>query len=396
MRIAIIEPLPFGGLLHYAVQLGDALAQAGDEVDLLLARENELSAYFGPARRRAVLPAEPAPAPPDPTRAQMLARRARTARRLLVGWARIAREIRRSDHDVILLGGSFDMALTATAALLVTHLKGSTPLVHVCHNVRPLNRWGGDHLYLESGVSLALMRRLYPRFDLVFVHGERSRQEFEEAWPPTRLAIVPHGDETLFAEEPPPPAGEPRVLFFGTWSKMKGLPVLMEAFDLLRARRPEARLTLAGSPVPEEGESERLLQWAAGRREQVQTLPGYVPIDRVRDLFARARVVVLPYVTGYQSGVVHVAMTMQRAVVATNVGDLSAAVADGETGIIVPPREPAMLADALERVLFDTDLADRFGAAGRARMMSGSAWPEVAAKVRAGLSAVVNESSPSR
>lgn len=393
MRIAIIEPLPFGGLLHYAVQLGDALAQAGDDVDLLLARDNELSAHRGPARRHPILPAEPAPAPPDPTRAQTLARRARTARRLLAGWTRIAREVRRCDHDVVLLGGSFDMALTAAAALLVTHLRGSAPLVHVCHNVRPLNRWGGDQLYLESGVSLALMRRLYPRFDLVFVHGERSRQEFEETWPPTRLAIVPHGDETLFAQEPPPPADEPRALFFGTWSRMKGLPVLMEAFDLLSARRPEARLTLAGSPVPEEGESERLLQWAAGRPEQVQALPGYVPIDRVRDLFARARLVVLPYVTGYQSGVVHLAMTMQRAVVATNVGDLSAAVVDGETGIVVPPREPAMLADALERVLFDADLADRLGAAGRARMMSGSGWPEVAAKVRAGLSAVVAESS---
>jgi glycosyltransferase involved in cell wall biosynthesis len=384
MRIAIIEPLPFGGLLHYAVQLGDALAQAGDEVDLLLARDNELSAHHGPARRREILPAEPAPAPPEPTRAQTLARRARTARRLLAGWARIAREVRRSDHDVILLGGSFDMALSTAAALLVTHLRAGAPLVHVCHNVRPLNRWGGDRLYLESGLSLALMRRLYPRFDLVFVHGERSRQEFEETWPPTRLAIVPHGDETLFAQEPPPPADEPRALFFGTWSKMKGLPVLMEAFDLLRARHPE------------EGESERLLQWAAERPEQVQALPGYVPIEQVRDLFARARVVVLPYITGYQSGVVHVAMTMQRAVVATNVGDLSSAVADEQTGIVVPPREPAMLAQALERVLFDADLADRLGAAGRARMMSGSGWPEVAAKVQAGLSAVVAESSRRR
>lgn len=390
MRILVIEPLPFGGLLHYAVQLADALAEAGDEVDLLLARDNELHAYGGAARRRAILPPDAAPAPADPTRAQVTARRARTAVRLLSTWTRIAREARRRDCDAILLGGSFDMALTAAAGLLVTRLKGA-PLVHVCHNVRPLDRWGGPGLYVESGLALTLMRRLYPRFDLVFVHGERSRREFEQAWPPTRLAIIPHGDERLFGEEPPPPAQEPRILFFGTWSKMKGLPVLMEAFDLLSARHPQVRLTLAGSPAPEEGESERLLEWARERSDRVEALPGYVPIEQVSRLFARARVVVLPYVTGYQSGVVHLAMTMQRAVVATEVGDLPTAVADGETGIIVPPREPALLAAALERVLLDADLADRLGAAGRARMLSGAGWPEVAAKVRASLSALLAE-----
>lgn len=56
MRIAIIEPLPFGGLLHYAVQLADALAERGNAVDLLVARDHELAALTGPARRLAVLP----------------------------------------------------------------------------------------------------------------------------------------------------------------------------------------------------------------------------------------------------------------------------------------------------------------------------------------------------
>lgn len=385
MRIAVIEPLPFGGLLHYAVQLADALAQVGEDVDLIVARGNELSALEGPARRRAILPPDAAAAPPDPTRRQMLARRARTAVRLVRTWTRIAREARSPDYDVILLGGSFDMTLPAAAGLLVRRLARGKPLVHICHNVRPLNRWGGEQLYIESGAVPALLARLYPSFDLVFVHGQRSKREFEQAWPPTRLAIVPHGDERLFGEQPPPPAEEPRVLFFGTWSKMKGLPVLMEAFDILSERLPQARLTLAGSPVPEEGESERVLQWAAKRGDRVEALPGYVPIEDVEGLFARARVVVLPYVTGYQSGVVHLAMTMQRAVVATDVGDLPEAVQDGVSGQIVPPRAPAQLAAALERVLIDPDLAGRLGAAGRARMLSNAGWSEVAVKVQSAL-----------
>lgn len=389
MRIAIVEPLPFGGLLHYATQLADALAERGNAVDLVVARENELAAHSGRARRRAILPPDAAPAPANPTRAQMRLRRARTAARLAVTWTRIAREVRRREHDVILLGGSFDMAPTAAAGLLVSRLSGRTPLAHVCHNVRPFHRWGGDELNVESGPTIALLRRLYPSFDLVFVHGQRSRQEFLQTWPPTRLMEIPHGDERLFAEDPPPPAREPRILFFGAWSKVKGLPVLMQAFDALASRRPEVRLTIAGPPVPEEGESAQVLRWAAERANRVEALPGYVPIEDVKGLFARARVVVLPYLTGYQSGVAHLAMTMQRAVVATDVGDLPNAVIDGTTGLVVSSRDPDGLADALERVVGDAELADRLGAAGHARMLDGSGWPAVAEQVEAGLRSLV-------
>jgi glycosyltransferase involved in cell wall biosynthesis len=385
MRILIIEPFPYGGLLHYSTQLADALAQRGHDVDLIVPKRNELIDRTGPANRRAILPPDATPAPAHATPTQLKIRRARTAIRLLRTWARIARAARSCECDAIVLGGSFDMALGALAGLLVIRLGKPAPIVHVCHNVRPIQRWGGEQLHVSSRPTIALLSRLYPRFDLVFVHGERSRTEFEQAWPPTRLALIPHGDESLFADDPPAPATEPRILFFGAWSKMKGLPVLMDAFEKLLARRPEARLTLAGPPAPEEGESERVLQWAASRPEQVQTLPGYVPMKDVKELFGRARVVVLPYLTAYQSGVAHLAMTMQRAIVATDVGDLPEAVHDGVSGLVVPPRDPAALADALERVLSDATFAERLGAAGRKRTLQGSSWASVAKQVEESL-----------
>lgn len=385
LRIAVVEPLPLGGLLHYATQLADGLAQTGSEVTLVVARDNELAGRSGPARRRAVLPPDPSPAPTDASRAQVLARRARTARRIVTTWARIIAEARREDYDVVLLNGSFDLALTAVGGLTLTRL-ASRPIAHVCHNVRPFNRWGGDQMYIDDGPTVALMRRLYPRFDLVFVHGERSRREFEGTWPPTRLAVIPHGDEGMFAERPAPAAREPRILFFGAWRKMKGLGVLMDAFDLLTARRPDVRLTIAGPPVPEEGEAERVRAWARDRSERVELVPEYVAVEDVPGLFARARVVVLPYLAGYQSGVVHLAMTLGRSVVASAVGDIPDAVADGETGILVAPGEPEQLARALERLLDDPGLAERMGQAGRRRVEDGASWSEVARQVETELS----------
>jgi hypothetical protein len=187
LTIAVIEPDPRGGLLHYATQLADALAEHGNQVTLVVARENELSRRTGPARRLEVLAPDPPPAPEDPSRVQVLVRRARTAARITSTWGRILREVRRGGYDVVLLGGSIDLSLTAAAGLFFVRAKGRTPVAHVCHNVRPFNRWGGDRLYVERGPTIELLRRLYPRFDLVFLHGERSKAEFLQTWPSPHL-----------------------------------------------------------------------------------------------------------------------------------------------------------------------------------------------------------------
>ncbi|MGB2710667.1 MAG: glycosyltransferase family 4 protein [Conexibacter sp.] len=387
----MIEPVPFGGLLHYAVQLADALAERGNEVDLIVARENELSGRGGAARRRELLPAGAAAHSGDPTRLEATLRRARTALRLTRTWGRIAHVVRFGGYDAVLINGSLDLSLTALGAWAANAAKGRTAVAHVCHNPRPFNRWGGSELFVDTGLTVRLLRRAYPSFDLLFVHGEKSLADYRETWPPTRLVTIPHGDERIFSEEPPPPAQEPRILFFGAWRKMKGLPVLMEAFDALAARRPDVRLTIAGPPVPEEGEAEKVLAWAADRGERVEVRPDYVPLEDVPDLFARSRVVVMPYLAGYQSGVVHLAMTMQRAVVASDVGDLPTAVADGRTGRVVASGDVPALVDALDAVVGDPELAARLGAEGRARVMNGSGWPTVAERVEVALAEAAEE-----
>ena len=105
-----------------------------------------------------------------------------------------------------------------------------------------------------------------------------------------------------------------------------------------------------------------------------------MPVEQVAPLFGSARVAVLPYLAGYQSGVAHLAMTMGRPVVATTVGDLPSVVADGVTGATVPSGDPAALADAIEPLL-DAALAERLGAAGRERVLEQSGWPVVAERV---------------
>ncbi|MBA2331858.1 MAG: glycosyltransferase family 4 protein, partial [Actinobacteria bacterium] len=68
------------------------------------------------------------------------------------------------------------------------------------------------------------------------------------------------------------------------------------------------------------------------------------------------------------------AMAHGRPVVATAVGGLPDAIADGETGLLVPPGDPAALRAAIERLLGDADLRLRLGTAARAHVETELSW----------------------
>jgi glycosyltransferase involved in cell wall biosynthesis len=380
MRIAVIEPTSHGGLLHYAFQLADALAARGDEVDLLVPRANELSGHPGPARRRAIL-TPPIPPESGPLAHVALVRRARVAIRLLRAWSRINWEVRRGGYDGVIITSDLDLWPLAAAALALTVARGGTRVTAIGHSARPFNRWSGSDLFVSSPLLERLLRSFYRRLDALFVHGESSREQFEETWSPRRIVVIPHGDERLFAEDPPPPSPEKRLLFFGDWRKVKGLQVLMHAFDELVGSCPDARLTIAGTPCPEDLDPGQVLGWAAGHGERVTVIDRYVPVGEVPAIFGAARAVTTPYLVGFQSGVVHLAMTMARAVVASEVGDLPSVVIDGETGLTVPAGDTGALAGALARVLEDPALAERLGREGHERLRANASWDAVAERV---------------
>lgn len=385
MRLAVIESAPRGGLLHYAAQLADALAARGHEVELVTARDNELIGRTGGARMRAILVAAAPPPVEAPTGLPYVARRVAIAIRLLRASTRTAWELQRGRYDAAIVIDDFDLALAAASALAFTLLPRRPALAAVCHEPRPRNRWAGEDLFATSRPLLAILRRLYARLDLILVHGERSREELLRTSKPAHVAVIPHGDERIVARDPPPPSGEERVLFFGDWRRSKGLHELTAAFERVERRRPAARLTIAGTPTPD-GDPDRVRGWAAARRDRVEVIDRYVPLESVPALFARARVVATPYLAGSQSGVLHLAMTMERAVVTSDTGELGGTVVDGETGLVVPAGDVEALADALGEVLADPALAARLGTEARRRMLAEAGWERVAERVEAELS----------
>src|SRR5262245_15783746 len=201
MRLAVIESAPRGGLLHYAVQLCEGLANRGDEVELITARVNELQGSRPGVRVRAVLPVAARDPGEPPAGLRAFLRRAGIAARVVAASTRTLWEVARGRYDAAIIADDLSVAPAAAGALALTLLPGRPRLAAICHEPRPRSRRGGD-LYARSPALLWLLRRLYPRLDVVFVHGDRSRAEFVDLWPPSTVEVIPHGNERLLGEPP--------------------------------------------------------------------------------------------------------------------------------------------------------------------------------------------------
>jgi glycosyltransferase involved in cell wall biosynthesis len=147
-----------------------------------------------------------------------------------------------------------------------------------------------------------------------------------------------------------------------------------------------AEVLYAGRLSPEKGVLE-LLEAAQGMnlvvagdgplRDRVPFARGFVQHDELQQLYARAAVVACPSRREGFGVACLEAMAHGRPVVATSVGGLLDLVVDGETGILVPPRDPVALRTALERLLADPDLRRKLGSAGRDSARTLFSWETV-------------------
>jgi glycosyltransferase involved in cell wall biosynthesis len=167
------------------------------------------------------------------------------------------------------------------------------------------------------------------------------------------VRVIPSGvDVPPYVREENEP---PEVLFAGRLSAEKGILELVAAADGMR-------LVVAGDgPL----------------RDRVPEALGFIPHHALGPLYERAAVVACPSHREGFGVVCAEAMAYGRPVVAGAVGGLLDLVVDGETGVLVPPRDVPALRGALERLLGDRDLRRRLGEAARERIRVHFSWPAV-------------------
>ena len=168
------------------------------------------------------------------------------------------------------------------------------------------------------------------------------------------------------------PARPASIVCVASLQPQKGQRHLVEACRLLRDRGRAVQCTFVG-----EGEERTALEalvHALGL-EDVVTLPGAQPRDRVVAIVEAADVVAQPSIvlpSGKTEGIpvaLMEALAAERAVVASEVSGIPELVVDEVTGVLVPPGDATALANAIERLLDDPALRARLGTAGRRRVL---------------------------
>jgi glycosyltransferase involved in cell wall biosynthesis len=150
--------------------------------------------------------------------------------------------------------------------------------------------------------------------------------------------------------------------FVGRLVPIKDPATLIRAFALVRARVPNARLMFVG-----DGELRREMETLVESLGVSSAVSFLGWRNDLRSVYATLDVLTLSSISEGTPVALIEAMAAGRAAIATSVGGTADVVADGFTGILVPARDPAALADAMVRLAANPALRGRMGAEGRAR-----------------------------
>jgi glycosyltransferase involved in cell wall biosynthesis len=221
----------------------------------------------------------------------------------------------------------------------------------------------------QRAARIGIVRRaLRRRADLIFTHSPVLVDELRAADEIRGAAVVvPHGVDEVVSS--PLPA-TPSLLFFGRITHYKGVDTLLDAMPAVWERLPEVTVTVAGS-----GET---LEHAVLADPRVTLRAEHVPESAVSELYAKSTCVVLPYRQASQSGVGSEAKQHGRAVIATAVGGLPDLIAP-DCGRLIPPENPAALAEAIVEVVATPGLAEELGR-NAAVSVQGAGWESVGAQ----------------
>jgi len=238
-------------------------------------------------------------------------------------------------------------------------------LALTAHNVNARKRDANDSL-----VNRLTLRIQYRLVDHIFVHTEQMKSELIEEFAvrAEHVTVIPFGINNavprteLTTSEAKRCLGieerERTILFFGNIGPYKGLDHLIAAFKIVNTRCGDYRLVIAGKQRTGAEQYVKDIRDATARdvkRGRIIQRIEHIPDAEIEVYFKAADVLVLPYTSVSQSGVLFLGHSFGLPVIATDVGSLRDDIVENETGFLCKPSDPHDLAKAIE-AYFECDL----------------------------------------
>lgn len=231
-------------------------------------------------------------------------------------------------------------------------LNERTKIVALVHNAIP---------HEKRFVDKSFARFFFNRCDAFIVMSEPVEQDLLSLKKDARILLQPHPIYDQYAERTDKASAcknlgikddKKNLLFFGLIRDYKGLDILIEAMGMLD---DSYQLIIAGESYGSFEKYTELINQCS-LKENIVVFEQYIPDDMVSTLFSAADVLVLPYKSATQSGVVALAYQMELPMIATNVGALGTTVKDSDTGLVVPHPTSDDIANGI-RAFFSSDTA---------------------------------------
>jgi D-inositol-3-phosphate glycosyltransferase len=344
MRIALIGPVfPYrGGISHHSNLLTQHMRQRGHNVDLI-SFSRQYPRTFYPSRSQE-----------EPRESSMFSTSI-VAEKMIdtinpISWIRTGRALRQRDYDLLVFKfwNPFFAPAFGTIARLARKRPHTRNLV-ICENIVPHERTPGDgllsHFFLKA-------------CDLAITQSSTVATQWKQRYPDVPHVMLPHPLYDHFGPRISQEVARRLLglnhrqigLFFGFVRPYKGLERLLEAMPEIRRQLPDFHLCVVGDFF---GSRERFRQILArnGATDRVSLFDGYVPNEQVAAWFSAADLVVLPYESATNSGVVQIAYNFAVPVVVTDAGNLSEVVIHKRTGFVIGEPTPSSFATALVELL---------------------------------------------
>jgi alpha-maltose-1-phosphate synthase len=280
----------------------------------------------------------------------------------------------------------------------LSKLMWSIPHVMTIHSLEPLRPWKAEQLGGGYALSMFCERTAIESADAVIAVSRGVRDDVLSCYPAVsaeRVHVIHNGiDPEIYRPQRSPETlarfgidpSKPFAFFNGRITRQKGLTLLLAAALKLD---PRHQLVIAASSpdTPEiAAEVDALVRRVTTERGNLVWIDHFISREELIHLHSHATVFVCPSIYEPFGLVILEAMACETPVVASRVGGIPEIVVEGETGYLVDYKQDdiegvtSTLADRIEALLGDKDLATRLGKAGRERVLQHFGWAAIASQ----------------
>jgi len=262
-----------------------------------------------------------------------------------LSWILAVYRIKKFKPDLIIFPWwMWGWAIPFTTISLLVKILTKARVLFICHNVV-------EH---ESSWWKNFLRRIVlSTGNYYIVHSKSDFNQLKRIFPRARIKKTFHPTYEVFKFKKLTKTSarkklrikEKTLLFFGHIRSYKGLSFLLKALPLI-LKKINLVLVIAGEFWEEKKKYQDLIK-RLKLQKNVKIFDKYIPNEEVGIYFSAADLVVMPYTSATGTGITQIAFGFNKPVIGTSVGDLPEAIENKKRGLIVPPKNPKKLAEAI-------------------------------------------------